>query len=123
MGIFDHRERAATNRRIYAFITLAKLRITSNEHRNETLLKHLGFACVPHSGLWVSHKYRKAFSEEAVSDYSAQDLQKFLQEGIPSDQFWFYFRSPVPDNFKYQGFEVLKEMGLSELRPEALLHE
>lgn len=81
---------------------------------NETLLKHLGFELMPHRGLWVSHKYRKAFSVEAASDYGADDLEKCVQEAVPNDQFWFYFSAAVPG--EYQGFEVLKEMGLSNLR-------
>ncbi len=85
---------------------------------NETLPKN-HFVWLPKRRLWISLEQRKAFSDPVASDSDSRSLTKCLQEAVPKGCFYFYL-VPAPAEFlEEDAAGILKEIGLSGLKPAA----
>lgn len=90
----------------------------SLDSEKETLLKN-GFDWLPKRKLWMNLEQRKAFSDPAGPDSDSGLFRKCLQEAVPEGWLYFYM-VPAPVEFLNQeAADILKEIGLSGIKPAA----
>ena len=83
---------------------------------NEDRLKNAGFTYHPERVVWINRDRRMAFSDEAVADSNSGWIQERLDKTVADGEFWFWY-SIIPPNFKEICWDVLAELGMSNLRP------